>query len=98
MESMTLKCIWNNARSNKITTYRCFEHLQVDIIVDLVESWSGPDELMDVILLVEVLYHIPDPKILFARCRQWLSPGGVMIIGHGGEDIFFKVGTFCCLK
>ena len=59
---------------------------------DFFESWSGPDEPVDLILIGEVLYHIQDRKALYNKCRQWLAPGGVMVIVHGGEDLFYHVG------
>ena len=68
----------------------------MDIVDDFCESWSGPDELMDFILLGEVLYHMEDPKVIYNKCREWLAPGGrAAHCFMAGKIYFIMLVSFC---
>jgi 2-polyprenyl-3-methyl-5-hydroxy-6-metoxy-1,4-benzoquinol methylase len=56
-------------------------------------SILGGDELdalpagsFDVITLIEVIEHIPDPGTIVARCARLLRPGGVLLLTTGNFD------------
>jgi SAM-dependent methyltransferase len=39
--------------------------------------------MMDVIVLLDVIEHLPDPQSTLALCRRYLNPGGVVIVTTG---------------
>jgi SAM-dependent methyltransferase len=43
-------------------------------------SRLGP---MDVIVLLDVIEHLPDPRATFCRCADHLQPGGIMVLTTG---------------
>lgn len=44
-----------------------------------IHEWAPPGPV-DVITLFHVLEHVPEPYGLLAKCRQWLAPGGRLIL------------------
>jgi SAM-dependent methyltransferase len=40
-------------------------------------------EMLDVIVLLDVIEHLPDPQSTLTLCRQHLNPGGVIVITTG---------------
>ena len=47
------------------------------------ESYKGPDNPVDLIILGNVLMYVPDKEQEVTRCLQWLKPGGhLLIIGR----------------
>jgi 2-polyprenyl-3-methyl-5-hydroxy-6-metoxy-1,4-benzoquinol methylase len=38
---------------------------------------------MDVIVLLDVIEHLPDPRATLALCRHHLNPGGIILITTG---------------
>lgn len=40
----------------------------------------APEERFDTIVLGHVLEHVEDPVAILARCRSWLTPGGVILM------------------
>ena len=45
--------------------------------------------MLDVIILLDVIEHLPDPKGTLALCRQHLNPGGVIVITTGDFASFY---------
>lgn len=45
--------------------------------------------MMDVIVLLDVIEHLPDPQSTLALCRRYLNPGGVIIITTGDFSSFY---------
>jgi SAM-dependent methyltransferase len=45
--------------------------------------------MLDVIILLDVIEHLPDPKSTLALCRQHLNPGGVIVITTGDFASFY---------
>lgn len=39
--------------------------------------------MFDVIVLLDVIEHLPDPRSSLALCRQYLNPGGIIVISTG---------------
>lgn len=47
-----------------------------------------PDASLDVVVLFEALYYLPDPDAFFAEARRVLRPGGVLLIATANKDLF----------
>jgi SAM-dependent methyltransferase len=47
------------------------------------ESTLGELGLFDVVVLLDVIEHLPDPGSTLALCRQHLKPGGIIVISTG---------------
>lgn len=47
-----------------------------------------PDASVDVILIFEALYYIPDPARFVAECRRLLRPGGSVLVSNANKDLF----------
>jgi SAM-dependent methyltransferase len=45
--------------------------------------------MLDVIVLLDVIEHLPDPHSTLALCRQHLNPGGVIVITTGDFASFY---------
>lgn len=45
--------------------------------------------MLDVIVLLDVIEHLPDPKGTLALCRQHLNPGGVVVMTTGDFASFY---------
>lgn len=45
--------------------------------------------MFDVIILLDVIEHLPDPKSTLALCRRQLNPGGVIVISTGDFASFY---------
>jgi SAM-dependent methyltransferase len=53
------------------------------------ESTLGELGLFDVIVLLDVIEHLPDPGSTLALCRQHLRPGGIIVISTGDFASFY---------
>ena len=65
-----------------------------------VPSWQGPEQTVDVVLVVQVLYWVLDPVYTLKQMYSWLKPGGSLIILHDCENfIFSNIGIIgLCIK
>ena len=52
----------------------------VAIVTDIVAGLPLPDESADVVVLSNVLEHIPEPRAVLAHCHRILRPGGKVLI------------------
>lgn len=43
---------------------------------------------LDVVLIMEALYYLPDPQQFFAECRRVLRPGGRLLIATANKDLY----------
>ena len=53
------------------------------------ESVLAQFGMLDVIVLLDVIEHLPDPQSTLALCRQHLNPGGVIVITTGDFGSFY---------
>jgi 2-polyprenyl-6-hydroxyphenyl methylase / 3-demethylubiquinone-9 3-methyltransferase len=54
--------------------------LQIDYRAGTAESLAAADEKFDVILNMEVIEHVVDPRAFTATCSKMLKPGGLMFV------------------
>jgi ubiquinone/menaquinone biosynthesis C-methylase UbiE len=47
-----------------------------------------PDNSVDVVIIFEALYYLPDPRAFFAECRRVLRRGGLLLIATANKDLF----------
>ena len=59
---------------------------------DVVQSWSGPNKPVDMVMAAHVLYYMSHPEEIVKQMLQWLRPGGLLIIMQVGENITSKIG------
>ena len=45
--------------------------------------------MLDIIVLLDVIEHLPDPPSTLALCRKHLNPGGVIVITTGDFASFY---------
>lgn len=46
------------------------------------------DRSLDVVIIFEALYYIPDPDRFFAECRRVLRPAGTLLVATANKDLF----------
>jgi SAM-dependent methyltransferase len=46
------------------------------------------DRSLDVILIFEALYYVPDANRFADECRRVLRPGGVVLVSNANKDLF----------
>lgn len=51
----------------------------------LIEEYDPPHPF-DTILHVGFLEHVNDPVLVLGKCREWLAPGGVVLVGVPNAD------------
>ncbi|MDP3735398.1 MAG: class I SAM-dependent methyltransferase [bacterium] len=52
----------------------------VDVVTDIVAGIPLSSEIADIVVLSNVLEHVPDPKAVLAHCYRILKPGGKIVI------------------
>ncbi|HLX62168.1 MAG TPA: class I SAM-dependent methyltransferase [Planctomycetota bacterium] len=52
----------------------------VPVLLGPIESQDIPLASLDVIVMMDVLEHLPDPKSSLGRCRELLKPDGILMI------------------
>jgi SAM-dependent methyltransferase len=55
-------------------------------ILDLEELTREPGERYDVISMIEVVEHLPDPALALAQVARLLKPGGILLLTTGNLD------------
>jgi SAM-dependent methyltransferase len=56
------------------------ETFGVEVLAGPVESLALPAEVFDVVILNDVLEHLPNPVATLSRCASLLAPGGFFVI------------------
>lgn len=56
------------------------ESLGPDIVMDVTDMSALDDNTFDGVFLMEVLEHVPEPKLALEEIRRVLKPGGVLIM------------------
>lgn len=59
-----------------------------DISVGDATATALPDQCVDVVLIFEALYYIPDPAAFAAECKRILRPGGMVLVSNANKDLF----------
>ncbi|MEO5334325.1 MAG: class I SAM-dependent methyltransferase [Magnetococcus sp. YQC-5] len=63
---------------SKVATY-AREHFGLNVESCRIEAFQ-PDVMFDCIVMCDVLEHVTDPVMVLKRCRDLLSPGGVLFL------------------
>ncbi len=56
------------------------EKLKLKVFNGKIQEFDGKENSFDIITLIDVLEHLPDPKIILEKCQHLLRPGGILII------------------
>jgi len=51
-------------------------------------SLPFPDRSLDVVIIFEALYYVPDAERFADECRRVLRPGGVVLVSNANKDLF----------
>ncbi|HYC22260.1 MAG TPA: class I SAM-dependent methyltransferase [Candidatus Bathyarchaeia archaeon] len=51
----------------------------LELFHSAIEDFS-PHDRYDVVTAFDVLEHLREPRVLLDRCREWLAPGGVLVL------------------
>lgn len=60
---------------------------RIDIRVMDAQDLPFPDASLDVVIIFEALYYIPDAEKFVGECRRVLRPGGVLLISNANKDL-----------
>src|SRR5262245_26281409 len=63
------------------------------IRADLNEPLSRPDSVFDVIVSVEVIEHLENPRAVFREFHRLLRPGGSLIVSTPNQESFRAIGA-----
>ncbi len=55
----------------------CADKLKLPVVQATIERAGFPADSWDVITALEVIEHLPDPKIILQQAYAWLKPGGI---------------------
>lgn len=61
---------------------------RVDARLMNAESLPFADRSIDVIIIFEALYYVPDAEKFADECRRVLRPGGVVLVSNANKDLF----------
>jgi SAM-dependent methyltransferase len=61
---------------------------RVDIRVMDAQQLPFADQSLDLILIFEALYYVPDAQRFADECRRVLRPGGVVLVSNANKDLF----------
>ena len=61
---------------------------RVDLRIMDAMSLPFPDESLDVVLIFEALYYVPDARRFVDECRRVLRPSGVVLVSNANKDLF----------
>lgn len=59
------------------------------------EDLPFANNVFDAVTLNSVLHHIPDTAVFFGEARRVLKPGGVLMIAHEPNQLFFQNAFLC---
>jgi SAM-dependent methyltransferase len=57
------------------------EHLRLNLVCARIESADIEASSQDIVVMSHVLEHLPEPVTVLKRVRDWLKPGGLLLIG-----------------
>lgn len=60
---------------------------RVDLRVMDAQSLPFSDASLDVVIIFEALYYVPDAERFVRECRRVLRPGGVLLIANANKDL-----------
>lgn len=61
---------------------------RIDIREMDAQSLPFPDSSLDVVILFEAIYYLPDAARFVTECRRVLRPGGKVLIATANKDLF----------
>ena len=74
---------------HKPSLYISFIFLQVDLRPEPIETYPGPSQPVDFVLMSHVCYYFRDSfPVQIKRALQWLRPGGRLVLVHKQVDQF----------
>jgi len=56
-----------------------YPYLGINVVCDLTKPLPFGDNSVDILMLSNLIEHIPEPNLLFVECRRILKPGGVAL-------------------
>jgi SAM-dependent methyltransferase len=59
------------------------------LYVGRMEDIDVPASSFDAVLLLNVIEHLSDPRVVLAKIRAMLRPGGVLLLRHPNSDLFY---------
>lgn len=65
-------------------------HYGERVRIDRMDAQALPfaDASLDVVILFEALYYVPDARRFASECARVLRPGGVVLISNANKDLF----------
>lgn len=59
------------------------------LYIGQMENIDVPSPSFDAVLLLNVIEHLSDPRVVLQKIRRMLRPGGVLLLRHPNSDLFF---------
>jgi ubiquinone/menaquinone biosynthesis C-methylase UbiE len=69
-----------SAKQRKIARNYLKKFPKVDILSGTAEKTNLPDNCTDLVLVVRVIHHLPDPEPAFQEIYRILKPGGILLL------------------